>query len=105
MKPCGRVPVFSRCARRLPKAFGLASNLGIEQKAARDYIDRYFARFAGVKRYMDETKARWPLNARCRCARRSGRFCQGSKRVTPTEPRSASVSELEGVHPMAIRHP
>ncbi|MCC6248771.1 MAG: DNA polymerase I [Rubrivivax sp.] len=39
-------------------AFGLASNLGIEQKAARDYIDRYFARFAGVKRYMDETKRR-----------------------------------------------
>ncbi len=39
-------------------AFGLATNLGIEQKAARDYIDRYFARFAGVKRYMDETKAR-----------------------------------------------
>ena len=39
-------------------AFGLASNLGIEQKAARDYIERYFARFAGVKRYMDETKIR-----------------------------------------------
>jgi DNA polymerase-1 len=39
-------------------AFGLASNLGIEQKAARDYIARYFERFAGVKRYMDETKAR-----------------------------------------------
>ena len=37
-------------------AFGLASNLGIEQKAARDYIDRYFARFAGVKRYMDDTR-------------------------------------------------
>jgi DNA polymerase-1 len=37
-------------------AFGLASNLGIEQKAARDYIERYFARFAGVKRYMDETR-------------------------------------------------
>ena len=39
-------------------AYGLASNLGIEQKAARDYIERYFTRFAGVKRYMDETKAR-----------------------------------------------
>ncbi len=39
-------------------AFGLAQALGIEQKAARDYIDRYFARFAGVKRYMDETKTR-----------------------------------------------
>jgi DNA polymerase-1 len=39
-------------------AFGLAQSLGIEQKAARDYIDRYFSRFAGVRRYMDETKAR-----------------------------------------------
>ena len=38
-------------------AFGLATSLGIEQKAARDYIDRYFSRFAGVKRYMDDTKA------------------------------------------------
>jgi len=37
-------------------AFGLASNLGIEQKAAKDFIDKYFARFAGVKRYMDETR-------------------------------------------------
>jgi DNA polymerase-1 len=37
-------------------AFGLASNLGIEQKAAKDYIERYFTRFAGVKRYMDETR-------------------------------------------------
>jgi DNA polymerase I len=39
-------------------AFGLASNLGIEQKAAKDFIDKYFNRFAGVKRYMDETKQR-----------------------------------------------
>ncbi|MEN9627965.1 MAG: polymerase PolA, partial [Pseudomonadota bacterium] len=38
-------------------AFGLANNLGIEQKAAKDYIERYFTRFAGVKKYMDETKA------------------------------------------------
>ncbi len=37
-------------------AFGLASALGIEQKAARDYIERYFERFAGVKRYMADTK-------------------------------------------------
>ena len=37
-------------------AFGLSQALGIEQKAAKDYIERYFARFAGVKRYMDETK-------------------------------------------------
>ena len=38
-------------------AFGLAQALGIDQKMARDFIDRYFARFAGVKRYMDQTKA------------------------------------------------
>jgi DNA polymerase-1 len=37
-------------------AFGLATNLGIEQKAAKDYIDKYFARFSGVRRYMEETR-------------------------------------------------
>jgi len=37
-------------------AFGLAGNLGIERVAAQNYIERYFARFAGVKRYMDETR-------------------------------------------------
>ncbi|MDP9971306.1 DNA polymerase-1 [Variovorax paradoxus] len=38
-------------------SFGLARNLGIETKAAASYIDRYFARYPGVKAYMDETKA------------------------------------------------
>ncbi len=37
-------------------AFGLASNLGIERSAAAAYIERYFARYPGVKRYMDETR-------------------------------------------------
>jgi DNA polymerase-1 len=37
-------------------AFGLAGNLGIDRTAASAYIDRYFARYPGVKRYMDETK-------------------------------------------------
>jgi DNA polymerase-1 len=37
-------------------AFGLAGNLGIEREAAKNYIDRYFARYPGVKRYMDETR-------------------------------------------------
>jgi DNA polymerase-1 len=37
-------------------AFGLASNLGIERGAAQSYIERYFARFAGVKQYMDDTR-------------------------------------------------
>lgn len=37
-------------------AFGLAGNLGIERAAAQSYIEKYFYRFSGVKRYMDETR-------------------------------------------------
>ncbi|MEO7338692.1 MAG: DNA polymerase I, partial [Caldimonas sp.] len=37
-------------------AFGLAANLGIERSAATLYIERYFTRYPGVKRYMDETR-------------------------------------------------
>jgi DNA polymerase-1 len=33
--------------------FGLAANLGIDQKEARLYIDRYFERYAGVRTYID----------------------------------------------------
>ncbi|SDV50115.1 DNA polymerase I [Chitinasiproducens palmae] len=39
-------------------AFGLASNLGIARDAAKVYIDRYFARYPGVARYMEETRIR-----------------------------------------------
>jgi DNA polymerase-1 len=38
-------------------SFGLASNLGITRDAAKLYIDRYFARYPGVARYMDETRS------------------------------------------------
>jgi DNA polymerase-1 len=37
-------------------SFGLAKNLGIETKAAANYIERYFQRYPGVKTYMDETR-------------------------------------------------
>ncbi len=37
-------------------AFGLAGNLGIERSAAQSYIEKYFLRFSGVKRFMDETR-------------------------------------------------
>ncbi|MBN9475351.1 MAG: DNA polymerase I [Burkholderiales bacterium] len=37
-------------------AFGLAGNLGITRDAAKHYIDRYFARYPGVARYMDDTR-------------------------------------------------
>jgi DNA polymerase-1 len=38
-------------------AFGLASNLGIERDAAKNYIDRYFMRYPGVANYMESTRA------------------------------------------------
>ncbi len=38
-------------------SFGLSKSLGIETKAAAAYIDRYFQRYPGVKRYMDDTRA------------------------------------------------
>jgi DNA polymerase-1 len=39
-------------------AFGLAANLGIPQKEAQAYIKAYFVRYAGVKRFIDETIAK-----------------------------------------------
>ncbi|WP_057490076.1 DNA polymerase I [Streptococcus orisasini] len=33
--------------------FGLANNLGISRKAAKNYIDTYFERYPGIKNYMD----------------------------------------------------
>jgi DNA polymerase-1 len=38
-------------------AFGLARQLRIERGAAQKYVDLYFQRYPGVKRYMDETRA------------------------------------------------
>ncbi|PWW47636.1 DNA polymerase I [Melaminivora alkalimesophila] len=37
-------------------SFGLAKALGIGNSAAKNYIDRYFERYPGVKRYMDRTR-------------------------------------------------
>lgn len=37
-------------------AFGLAQNLNIERGAAASYIERYFARYPGVKAYMQNTR-------------------------------------------------
>ncbi|MCX7174770.1 MAG: DNA polymerase I [Proteobacteria bacterium] len=37
-------------------AFGLARELGLERGAAAAYMERYFARYPGVARYMEETR-------------------------------------------------
>ena len=36
--------------------FGLARNLGIERSAAQQYVERYFQRYPGVRRFMDDTR-------------------------------------------------
>jgi DNA polymerase-1 len=38
--------------------FGLARQLGIDRGSAQRYVERYFQRYPGVKRFMDETRAR-----------------------------------------------
>jgi DNA polymerase-1 len=37
-------------------AFGLARQLGIERGAAQEYVDLYFARYPGVKEFMERTR-------------------------------------------------
>lgn len=37
-------------------AFGLAKQINVERSAAQAYMDRYFARYPGVARYMEETR-------------------------------------------------
>ncbi len=37
-------------------AFGLARQLGIDRQAAQQYVDLYFARYPGVRRYMDDIR-------------------------------------------------
>jgi len=38
-------------------AFGLGRQLGIDRGEAQAYVDRYFARYPGVKQYMERTRA------------------------------------------------
>jgi DNA polymerase I len=38
--------------------FGLARQLGIDRGSAQKYVERYFARYPGVKRFMDDTRIR-----------------------------------------------
>ncbi|MCP5420511.1 MAG: DNA polymerase I [Gammaproteobacteria bacterium] len=62
--PLGQVEVAQRRAAKAinfgliygMSAFGLARQLGIERGAAQDYVDRYFARYPGVKAYMERIR-------------------------------------------------
>ncbi len=73
-------------------AFGLAAQLGIPQAEARAYIERYFARYSGVKDFI-ETDAR-PNASRWRCAHTVRPHCAPS-------PTSKAATRTHGDSPSA----
>ncbi len=78
-------------------AFGLARNLGIERAAAQAYIERYFARYPGVARYMERTRAQ---------AREAG-FVETvfGRRLWLAEIRSGNAARRQGAERAAINAP
>ena len=78
-------------------AFGLARELGLERSAAQAYIDRYFARYPGVKRYMDETRE----------SARSKGYVETvfGRRLWMPEIRSSNVGRRQGAERAAINAP
>lgn len=78
-------------------AFGLARNLGLERSTAQAYIERYFARYPGVARYMERTRE---------MAREQGyvETVFGRRLVLP-EIRSSNVGRRQGAERAAINAP
>jgi len=78
-------------------AFGLAQNLGIERTTAQAYIDSYFSRYPGVKRYMDQTREK---------ARRDG-FVETvfGRRLWLPDIRSSNPQRRAGAERAAINAP
>jgi DNA polymerase-1 len=78
-------------------AFGLAQNLGIERATAQAYIDSYFSRYPGVKRYMDDTRDK---------ARREGYVeTVFGRRLWLPEIRSSNPARRAGAERAAINAP
>jgi DNA polymerase-1 len=87
-------------------AFGLAKQIGVDRTAAQAYMDRYFARYPGVARYMEETRAtaratkamsRPYSAAACGCrkfnASNAGRR-QGAERAAINAPMQGTAADL-----------
>ncbi len=78
-------------------AFGLAQNLNIERSAAASYIERYFARYPGVKNYMENTRA---------LAKQQGYVeTYFGRRLWVPEINSANVQRRNGAERAAINAP
>jgi DNA polymerase I len=78
-------------------AFGLAKQINVERSAAQAYMDRYFARYPGVARYMEETRA---------LARDKGYVeTVFGRRLWLPEIKSAVVARRQGAERAAINAP
>lgn len=96
-------------------AHGLAKNLSIERAAAQGWIDRYFARYPGVARYMDETKAAAKEHGYVETvfgrrlylpdlrAQQAGRR-QGAERAAINAPMQGTAADLIKKAMIAVRH-
>jgi len=78
-------------------SFGLSGNLGIDRNAAKTYMERYFQRYPGVARYMEETREQ---------ARRDG-FVETlfGRRLWLPEIRSPNGPRRQGAERAAINAP
>jgi DNA polymerase-1 len=78
-------------------AFGLARQIDVERNVAQTYIDRYFARYPGVARYMEETRA---------AAKERGYVeTVFGRRLWLPEIRSSNVGRRQGAERAAINAP
>ncbi|RLJ68311.1 DNA polymerase I [Sulfurisoma sediminicola] len=78
-------------------AFGLARELGLERAAAASYMERYFARYPGVARYMEETR---------QLAKEKGYVeTVFGRRLWLPEIRSSNVGRRQGAERAAINAP
>jgi DNA polymerase-1 len=95
-------------------AFGLARQLGIERSAATAYIERYFARYPGVKSYMDGTREQARLQGHVETVfgRRlwlpeinssNGQRRQGAERAAINAPMQGTAADLIKLAMIAVQ--
>ena len=78
-------------------AFGLARQLDLERSAAQAYIERYFARYPGVARYMESTRNAAKINGYVETV--------FGRRLWLPEIRAAQVGRRQGAERAAINAP
>ncbi len=78
-------------------AFGLAKQIDVDRSSAQTYMDRYFARYPGVARYMEETRS---------AAKEKGYVeTVFGRRLWLPDIRSANVGRRQGAERAAINAP